>query len=658
MPTKIYVDADSFIKESAASTARTADINWVSKEFVSHQSEERRGSLEGNNDLSLNDSTLSGSLLLDALQELESLRNQRIGDRKQKTPASSSPPLVGESETERTRGSKSTPSFRILKDSKEKAPSSILPSRKQPRMRTRQPGPNEREYMTTYHDFVQKAIGNYNRDGKYPNYQDMDEASKDTERIFVLGLLKRLNIQDVPHSSFTDDMSVASILRPIVDDSLHDLDETHDPTKSPEKLSPNLLHNDHPSKSYPMHSATRPSLTKSPPDKNDCGSIRSETESPPIEIARSKAPFESPVLVYHGQKRTATSSGKKGADVARTRHGRPSEIFGELNMYDQPSEIAAASFHELSLSDGNNFLNSDSPMSQHSSILLNLSTASSPFLHDNDSDDEPLDESLRELSSQKTTLNRGKRVLREISLNPSLKEGKNMQYKPLQVNFEKKGKGRCLTQSIPNSFDGYRNSTKQKLLRLVKWIRKQDTQLHGKGLILSLSEQQIIDVILNILSDYCPNEGSQRDKVGETLIVLRAKEDVETWCRALREGSSLSVLNHPEMPRSERISPNIAIAKLASYSVIITTFDALKAGDATIVCDGKGVAVISQSSSQSEWQKAGSCDRLRQCKEMSLIHHLKWQRVFFVDALGKKSYLVKGGTARVTSAKAINSDSR
>jgi hypothetical protein len=658
MPTKVFVDSGSFIKESAASTAQTADMNWVSKEFVSHQNEERRGSLERNNDLSLNDTTLSGSLLLDALQELESLRHQRSGDHKENRSASSSPPLDVERETEPTGSAKSTLSFQIIKVSKGRTPSSTLVSRKQPRARTRQPGPNEHEYMTTYHDFVQKAIGNNNRDGKYPNYQDMDEASKDTERIFVLGLLKRLHIQGIPHSSFTDDISVASILRPTVDDSLHDVDETLDFTKSPEKRPAGLLNSENAPKSYPTHTATQTSLTKSPPDKNHCGSVQSESDSPAIEIARSKAAFESPVLLYHGQKRTATSSGKKGADVARTRHGRPSEIFGELDLYDQPSEIAAASFHELSLSDGKSFLNSDSPMSQRSSILLNVSTASSPFIHENGPDDESLDESLRELSSQKATLYRGKRVLREISLNPSLKEGKNTQYKPLQVNFEKKGRGRCLTQSIPNSFDGYRSSTKQKLMRLVKWIRNQDTQSRGKGLILSLSEQQIIDVILNILSDYCPDEGSQGEKVGGTLIVLRAKEDVETWCRALREGSSLSVLNHPEMPRSERISPNIAIAKLASYSIIITTFDALKAGDATIVCDSKGIAMVSQTSSQSQWQRARSCDQIRQCKEMSLIHHLKWQRVFFVDALGKKGYLVKGGTARVISAKAINSNSR
>ena len=511
--------------------------------------------------------------------------------------------------------------------------------------------------MRTSHDFVQKAIGNYNRKGNLPNYRDMDEKSKDTERIFVLGLLKRLKIQDVPYSSAADDLSAASTYQSMMDDSLEAMDETFDLTKRPENLRAHCLENDSIPVSHPTRSASQSCSVKTPHGQKQNDSFQSENESP-IEIARSKAPFESPVLMYQRQKRTATSSGKKGADIARTRHARPSEIFGELNLYDQPSEIAESSFHELSLSEANKLLGSESPVSQCSSVLLTVSNASSPGLLANVPDDKMLDDSLSEVSSQNSSLLLDNRILKEVFMNPSLKTGKAAKYKPLQVNFEKKGKGRCLTQSVPNAFEGYRSSTKQKMIRLVTWILNRNADLQGKGLVLSLSDQQVIDVILNVINTTPPDEGSRRGKTGGTLIVLRTKEDVETWCRALREGCTLSVLNHPEMPRTERISPNIAVGKLASHSIVITTFDALKAGDATVGCDNKGVAVISQSSSQSGWQKARSGHDVRPCKGLSLIHHLKWQQVFFVDVLGKKCYLAKGGTARVTSARALNSDSR
>lgn len=668
MPTRIFVDSRNSIEESGASTAQTADMNWVSTEFVASKIRENSGLLERKAEYSLNDTTLSGSMLLEALQEFESIRSKRNGDEASQTGKhpTSTPQSLEDSDTmRRTEKETSTSSLQSSQHCEEIATPERPNIRKQPRSRVRQPGPNERNYMRTHHDFVKKVISKYDHNGRLPNYREMDEASKDTERIFVLGLLKRLQIQDVPSSNVPHDVSEASIYQSPLKNSLQSLDETLASMKSSEKSLTIYMENSPVPESSTIPSTRSPCLLKTTPHSQRQSVSYQSKESnatSPIEIGRSKVAYESPLLLCQRHKRTATTSGKRGADLARTRREPPSEIFSELNLYEQPSEIAESSFHDLSLSGGNIHLESETPASPGVSHILNLSCDSSPGTHGIVSDDKMLDDSLSVSSSQRASsmFCQKNRILREVPLNPCLKHGKNADYKPLQVKFERKAKERILTQSIPDRFDGYRDRTKQKLVRLVKWIRNQGTRSKGKGIILSLSDQQVVDVVLNFLNEYSHTEEqrSRGKKVGGTLIVLRSKEDAETWCRALREGCTQSVLNHPEMHRMERVSPNSAIPKLASHSIVITTFDALKAPDATIACDGKGVAITSSSSSQSDWQKSRSSQEVRQCKEMSLIHHLQWQRVFFVDILGKKSFLVKGGTARVTSARALNSDTR
>jgi hypothetical protein len=45
-------------------------------------------------------------------------------------------------------------------------------------------------------------------------------------------------------------------------------------------------------------------------------------------------------------------------------------------------------------------------------------------------------------------------------------------------------------------------------------------------------------------------------------------------------------------------------------------------------------------------------------KQLSILHRIQFRRVIFVDVLGRKSYLAKGGTARATAAIAINGETR
>jgi hypothetical protein len=57
---------------------------------------------------------------------------------------------------------------------------------------------------------------------------------------------------------------------------------------------------------------------------------------------------------------------------------------------------------------------------------------------------------------------------------------------------------------------------------------------------------------------------------GGTLIVVRGKEDIAQWEVALREYTSLSVMNHAEMQSNLRKLANTA-AKCAGFDIVLST---------------------------------------------------------------------------------------
>jgi len=154
---------------------------------------------------------------------------------------------------------------------------------------------------------------------------------------------------------------------------------------------------------------------------------------------------------------------------------------------------------------------------------------------------------------------------------------------------------------------------------------------------------------------------------GGTLIVLRGKEDIEQWEVALREYTSLSVLNHAGMQSSIRKLASTA-GKCAGYDIVLTTYDSLKTKEVTIPVDSSGISILGGPSSHSKsndgWltsRDAGTqsgASAKQKCHQMSVLHRMSWHRVIFIDELGRKGFLIKPGTARAQASVAINSNLR
>ncbi|KAL7544521.1 hypothetical protein ACHAWF_007899, partial [Thalassiosira exigua] len=161
---------------------------------------------------------------------------------------------------------------------------------------------------------------------------------------------------------------------------------------------------------------------------------------------------------------------------------------------------------------------------------------------------------------------------------------------------------------------------------------------------------------------------------GGTLLVLRGKEDLSRWLAALRERTSLSVLDHASMPSTAR-KLSSAAGKCAGFDVVLTTYDALKAKEVTMPVDPPtGRAVLGGDPADDDdgdgadgWftardasgtQATGGRGAPRECRQLSVLHRVAWFRVVFVDVLGRKGFLTKPGTARAMAAVAVNSKSR
>ena len=197
----------------------------------------------------------------------------------------------------------------------------------------------------------------------------------------------------------------------------------------------------------------------------------------------------------------------------------------------------------------------------------------------------------------------------------------------------------------------------------------------GKAIILSVSARQIVGLGLQVLlhndvhkisrhNRHVDSDSRKADrdfvpKYGGTLIIGKHKEDLEHWECSLREKTGFTVLNHADLPSTERRRATMTL-KASGYDIVLTTYDALKTREVSTAVDESG-RVVQQSESQGGWltsRMPSSEEEQYQCSVLSRLHFLKWYRLVFVDDLGRQSYLTKPGTARANASSSLKGGSR
>jgi hypothetical protein len=402
-------------------------------------------------------------------------------------------------------------------------------------------------------------------------------------------------------------------------------------------------------------------------------------------------------------KRLASTSGKRGTDAFRMRYSSDSSNQGvpTPGSHSQLSE-ESGSFFAPKEAHGHPFTASQSPIESSpripSDILSSPDTSPS-----NSSPDEPRNSrKYRDpttFAADDTTLwDRYSRKPRwqQVSTNLALKDGVPLHYNPLQIQVKKsKRKGNYRDEPPRPTPVEFRDPLKafvgeggQALHHVFEWIRARDRKhsksgdkwySDSKGVVFSLTSVQIVSVIMKLLLDIDGQsrhlERSHRDcessLSGQTLIVVKSKDDIAIWERSLREHTPFSVSSHADLSSSER-KHSATAAKCATFDVVLTTFDALKSPDVTIQVDDDDHAILGQgaesqvargwmakraqgSSQRMQSQGIGSAAR---CKKLSGLHSVWWRRIVFIDELGKKCFLAKHGTSRATAAAALGGAAR
>jgi hypothetical protein len=414
-------------------------------------------------------------------------------------------------------------------------------------------------------------------------------------------------------------------------------------------------------------------------------------------ISSSPNPFESPERrISNRQKRLASTSGKRGADQARWRLNEDAIPTVDDASSGSDSEIARYSHLDI--------LSAPSPSSASGDIFAASQSPISPKLTYPSSEDEEsphrgsgrldpsdgrirVDDSIDTMDMDTSIVNRkrvhfdenGKRRhLREIPANVALKDGATFHLEKLNMKRTDRQRQRSdqATQqrrrrlvSFPDPLSTYQGRERDRLKTVFKWISHLDSdtgtdESMPSGTIFSLSQQQIIDVTLKLLMGemvdaHHASEGESL--LGQTVIVARSKEDLALWETSLREGTGCSVLNHANLPLSERKSASTA-KKCTFFDVILTSFDAIKSPDIATPIDPSGHAITSKVGQENGWYSSRTasqaCSGPQTCKQFSVLHRIKFRRVIFVDLLGRKSFLAKANTSRAIASVALHGDSR
>ena len=412
------------------------------------------------------------------------------------------------------------------------------------------------------------------------------------------------------------------------------------------------------------------------------------------------------------RKREASSSGKRGADMRRSRHNEQEKDDVEL----------CAPFGRLSISPSISpppqdlFITSQSPISPRLTYNSPKNNQSDEYSDENymsqislgrDSEDygeydrrnSRRDSNITNDSLATTTPSKRyasekdkRRAFRDVPVNVVLKKGATFHLEKIAVkrtervssksgaskNTRIKAPQRRRLVNFPDPLVRYSSRRRRALKEMYSWVRRAENEFEqgrsivpAVGAFFSLSEQQIIDLSLKLfLSDYADqSQGRGIEQVnhssstlqGNTLVVARTKEDTAVWESALREGTGCAVLNHSSMPLSERIRGSTA-EKACMYDVVLTTYDAVKSPDIAIAVTNSGRAITTKTDSGGGWHSSRNASQVEdnarpQTKKLSVLHRIQFKRIIFVGTLGRKCYLAKGSTARATASVALSSSS-
>ena len=247
---------------------------------------------------------------------------------------------------------------------------------------------------------------------------------------------------------------------------------------------------------------------------------------------------------------------------------------------------------------------------------------------------------------------------------------------------------------LDEPFKDFGSRSAERLEVVLDWLLDRDINVHahnddieddhegasitiGRGVVISIQIQQIRNLALCVTMKNGVHQTSRelRSRVsksrsyntmiesqmlGGTLIIVKSKEDIAEWLCALRERTSCSVLNHAEIPSTERRRVTI-LPKCVSFDVVLTTYDALKVKEVMTKVNTNG-RVIAESNSQGAWLTSkmnnSQNDTHQASKLMCRMHSINWTRVICIDDLGRRSFLTKPKTARMEAVAALKAKSR
>jgi hypothetical protein len=379
-------------------------------------------------------------------------------------------------------------------------------------------------------------------------------------------------------------------------------------------------------------------------------------------------------------KRWASTSATKGADKTRPRRNSqnvapllPSSDCGSSPPYhDMSSDMSSA---DMFL-----FTASQSPIG-HDTTKLHLSN-SFKLSPDNDDNDHHNNGSLQEIMTRKQSSQRfhslhdtiptmtsqeyhyyyrgGSAVhVQQRPVHVSLKESATFSIKPLQVQQggTTNKRGECFADPLAK----YQVKDQRRLTTVLQWMREREKgKPFPSGVVFFMPLAQTAHVILTLVWNQPPPAWHSTQLRGSTLMVTRSKQQLQLFASAFREGSALSVLNHADLPLSDRTRSKNA-TMCCNFNVVLSTFDALMSKDVAVALDENGHVVVGQDKDDG-WLSSRSCSTQEvdaiHVEKFSILHLIEWQRVIYVDQLGRKSYLAKSGTLRAKAATALNADSR
>lgn len=603
---------------------------------------------------------------------------------------------------------------------------------------TNVPGPNEILYRSKYESRVKSIIRQYDRQypGHLRDYRTLSLDQQEKEQQRVQALLARLGIgqREQSQSHYHDDgthnvgYTQQYPTQPQTPMKRYSLDDTLSPLMSPDCHGPpqwdneNSFHqvgdsfddltlgqsygNDMIGKASSSTNYSKPS-TQHPQQRSSretpCAYSHHSSES--VEIARGNAersisPHSPPIYASPDpnrakpSKRRADTSGKRGADLVRTKYNH--EATSDDEHLEDPHEVISRRMEHLSLSPASSASPKDLFVATQSPISPRLTYGSSDeedlcddnfggglgnLIVDNDSHYSESNSPKTEYTIDTYTSHDKRRLLREVPMNCRLKEGAAFHLNKLDVKRSHNIRvATAYGEQVHRQFTKFadplrRHGSKQRraLTDVYELLRKSEVGSRGRletcaaNVLFSLSYNQIVDLSLKLLlnDDTVRRRNGVANRAplqGQTVVLVRTREDTEKWERALRDGTGCSVLNHSTLPLSERIRRSTA-EKVTKFDVVLSTYDALKSADFAIPIDDRGRALLPAEGTENSWLQSRTstqADAIQPqiCRQLSVLQKVNFQRAIFVDILGRKSFLAKEDTARADAAVALRANSR